>query len=392
MDKFKIMYKVAIISTHPIQYNAPWFKRLNERSKLKIKVFYTWQNTQNQFFDTKFGQKIEWDIPLLTGYDHVFVRNTSKNPQPHSFLGIQNPELINLVKGYNPDAILIFGWKFYSHLQLMHYFHRKIPILFRGDSTLLDETKIVKSIVRRLVLRFVYRWVDFAFYVGNENKRYFRKYGLKEEQLSFAPHAIDNNRFMEIDKQVELKVEKWKSKLGIKKEDIVVLFVGKFERKKAPFNVVKVALTTKRADMKFLFVGSGELDSQLKKEAPKNCLFLPFQNQSKMPLVYRLGDILILPSQGPGETWGLAVNEAMACGLAAIVSNKTGCYSDLIIEAKTGYVFIANEINQLSEILSKLEKKHLSQMGKNAQQLIKNWNFDKICVAIENSVYLLSEK
>ncbi len=42
-------------------------------------------------------------------------------------------------------------------------------------------------------------------------------------------------------------------------------------------------------------------------------IFLDFQNQQKMPLVYRLCDIFVLPSMGPGETWGLAVNEAMAC-------------------------------------------------------------------------------
>ena len=47
-----------------------------------------------------------------------------------------------------------------------------------------------------------------------------------------------------------------------------------------------------------------------------------------MPIVYRLGDLFCLPSQGPGETWGLAINEAMACKRQVIASNKCGAAID----------------------------------------------------------------
>jgi len=67
-------------------------------------------------------------------------------------------------------------------------------------------------------------------------------------------------------------------------------------------------------------------------------LFLPFQNQSRMPLVYRLGDALVLPS-GYGETWGLAVNEAQACGRPALVSDCVGCARDIIRGGENGMIF-----------------------------------------------------
>jgi glycosyltransferase involved in cell wall biosynthesis len=67
-------------------------------------------------------------------------------------------------------------------------------------------------------------------------------------------------------------------------------------------------------------------------------LFLPFQNQSRMPIVYRLGDALVLPS-GYGETWGLAVNEAQACGRPSLVSDCVGCAQDIIREGENGAVF-----------------------------------------------------
>ncbi len=46
---------------------------------------------------------------------------------------------------------------------------------------------------------------------------------------------------------------------------------------------------------------------------------------------------------GPGETWGLAVNEAMACSRAVLVSDKCGCYPDLIQDNINGFVFKSDD-------------------------------------------------
>lgn len=70
---------------------------------------------------------------------------------------------------------------------------------------------------------------------------------------------------------------------------------------------------------------------------PERVLILPFQNQSRMPLVYRLADLFILPS-AYGETWGLAVNEALACGRPVLVSDRVGCAPD-VVDATCGRVF-----------------------------------------------------
>ena len=65
--------KIAIISTHPIQYYAPLFNLLAK--KIEIKVFYTWGEESIKKFDPGFGKKVEWDIPLLEGYNFQFLKN-----------------------------------------------------------------------------------------------------------------------------------------------------------------------------------------------------------------------------------------------------------------------------------------------------------------------------
>ena len=85
------MKRLAIVTTHPIQYNAPLFKLIQERGNIQIKVFYTWGKTAlKNKFDPGFGKYISWDIPLLDGYEYSFEKNISANNL--SFWLVQQPD------------------------------------------------------------------------------------------------------------------------------------------------------------------------------------------------------------------------------------------------------------------------------------------------------------
>lgn len=381
------MIKLAVVTTHPIQYNAPIFQMLSARKKISIKVFYTWGNgvLENKF-DPGFGRIIEWDIPLLEGYEYAFVTNTSRLPSSGNYRGIDNPSLINEIKSYNPDALLVFGWNFKSHLKLLRFFHNKIPILFRGDSTLINNNSWVRNLARTFFLKWVFKNIDFALYVGVHNKNYFKHHGLKENQLILAKHATDNDRFTSLEAEFSHKAKDWKNALGIKQHEITVLYAGKLETVKNPFFITELAASLQKSHVKFIIVGNGPLESEIKKRAVNNnqVIFIDFQNQLLMPVVYRLGDIFILPSKS--ETWGLSVNEAMACGCAIAVSDKVGCAIDLTIESKNGIVFGLNEVGKCRDFILELSNNQdkLLNMKLNSRKLIKDYNFANIVVQIEN--------
>jgi glycosyltransferase involved in cell wall biosynthesis len=327
------MVKLAIISSHPIQYNAPLFALISKEQKIELMVFYSWgEQSMGAKFDPDFGKTIEWDIPLLDGYAYTFAKNTSKDPGSHHFKGIINPTLNQEIERWGAEVVWVWGWSFDSHLKAMRYFKGKIPVWFRGDSTLLDEPKgfSLKKIVRRIFLTWVYRHVDKAFYVGTHNKAYYRKHGLKETQLVYAPHAIDNERFFESTGEKSMEASCWREKLGFKKEDIVLLFAGKFEPRKNPFFLVELMKAIQLESIKLVMVGNGPLENKLKESLSKDqrVSFLEFQNQTKMPILYRIADYYILPSAS--ETWGLALNEALASGTMVIASEKCGGSCDLI--------------------------------------------------------------
>lgn len=382
------MKNLAVITTHPIQYNAPLFRLLTERGLISIKVFYTWgKDVLKEKFDPGFNKVIEWDIPLLEGYDYTFVKNTSVQPGSHHFKGIMNPDLIENISKWKADAILVFGWSFKSHLTVIRYFHGRIPVYFRGDSTLLDEKKYsIKKLARSIMLRWVYRHVDKALYAGEVNKAYFKKFGLKENQLIFAPHAIDNKRFA----FNRVAGDQIRISLNIPDNAIVLLFAGKLELKKNPEVLLKAFSELNSSNAFLIIAGNGMLEESLKTRYAGNnkIRFIPFQNQSQMPALYSACDIFILPSQGPGETWGLSVNEAMACGRAVLVSNNCGCARDLVQHGQNGFVF---ESGNAFDLMSKMKfllkpETDLNAMGKRSLSIIGTWNYDKMCKALEELI------
>ncbi|MDH7911513.1 glycosyltransferase family 4 protein [Winogradskyella sp. SYSU M77433] len=384
------MKKIAVVISHPIQYYAPLFQLLEKRNKLGLKVFYTWSQTNESVEDKVFGKTIKWDIPLREGYDYEFVDNVSKKPGSHHFFGIDNPTLIAKIEAFQPDAILFFGWNFKSHLLAMRHFKGKIPVWFRGDSTLLDEVVGLKTTLRRLVLRKVYSYVDKAFFVGEASKAYFLKHGLKPDQLVCSPHAIDNDRFSdEKNPNYLIDAKNWRESLGYSSEDILIVFSGKLESKKQPDFLIKAFNKAKKEGgelLKLLIIGSGPLEEKLKEFENDDIKFLTFQNQKRMPLVYRMADVYCLPSKGPGETWGLAVNESMASGRSVIVSNKVGCVKDLVSQNKTGFVFSYDNLLELKDILVNLNKSELKLMGEKARLKIMSYNFSNIVKAFENEL------
>lgn len=337
-----VVKKIALITSHPIQYNAPLFTLLAKEQAIDLMVFYTLGETAlGPRFDPDFRKVIEWDVPLLAGYNYIFLKNVSRNPGSHHFNGIVNPTLIEQIDAWGPDIIWIWGWSFRSHLKALMYFKKKIPVWFRGDSTLLDEPAgfSIRKIARRTLLKWVYSHIDKAFYVGSNNRDYFLAAGLKPSQLVKAPHSIDNDRFSKFNEGDLEQIYALRDEMNIREFDKVFLFAGKLEAKKNPFFIIDLAKKLDGDEYKFIVVGNGILENDLKllAESDNRIIFLDFQNQTRMPTFYRLATFYILPSTGPGETWGLAMNESLAAGTPVIASKKCGGSIDLV-NSRTGIV------------------------------------------------------
>jgi glycosyltransferase involved in cell wall biosynthesis len=349
--------RLAIIVSHPIQYYVPLYRSLASRPDLVVRVFFTCHDGSELAWDEGFKQHIGWDIPLTSGYEFENVPNAARRPSTSHFWGVRNPSLVSRVLAWSPDAVHLTGYSLASHLAALRELStRSIPVLFRGDSHLLTPAPAWKRGLKRLLLSRVFRYPRAFLYVGQHNRAYFESFGVPQSKLFYCPHSIESERFLEPAEEMEAEARRWRQSLGIADDQLVLLFAGKFEAKKEPLGLMRAVAEMPSGQFVLVMLGDGELADQVRDLArrdPQRFRVLPFQNQRKMPVTHRLADLFVLPSSR-WETWGLAVNEAFACGRPALVSDQVGCAPDLIIPGRTGDVFRSGDWDDFRDKLRRL--------------------------------------
>jgi glycosyltransferase involved in cell wall biosynthesis len=373
---------LAIIATHPIQYFSPWYRDLASRPDLAIRVFYLWDFGVASRYDEGFQRSIQWDIPLLSGYEHEFVPNRSPLPDTRRFFGLWNPSIIRRIQESRPSAVLLLGYNFATFLRVI--FSRRlqnVPLLFRGDSHRLIKRRGIKEFVRRRLITLVFRRISAFLYVGSANREYFKHHCVPDSKLFLSPHAVDNNRFFSQSIDPAREAVAFRKSLDISEENLVILFAGKFEEKKRPLDLLTAFRTARLERASLIFVGSGELEGRLRATAGElsNVHFAPFQNQTFMPSIYAAADVFVLPSYGPSETWGLAVNEAMCMSRAVIVSDHVGCAMDLVVHGYNGLVFAAGDVSALTNCLREAasDRTRLHEWGQHGREMIKDYSYEQ---------------
>jgi glycosyltransferase involved in cell wall biosynthesis len=186
-------------------------------------------------------------------------------------------------------------------------------------------------------------------------------------------YFVDNERFASqagAPGVREAARRRWK----IDENKTAFLYSGKFIPKKHPLELLeafRLALENSARESHLLMVGDGELRARCEAFVTDHRLpvaFAGFLNQTEIPSAYAAADCLVLPSDD-GETWGLVVNEAMACGLPAIVSDQVGCGPDLVEPGRTGAMFPFGNWEALATALTDLsgDPEALRRQGQEAR-------------------------
>ncbi len=266
-------------------------------------------------------------------------------------------------------------------------------MIFRGDSHRLVSGNGVREFFRHRWIKSIFRRLNAFLPVGQANRDYFRYHGVPDDKLFFAPHAVDNDRFIGAEADAREQAARWRAELGIPPEQKIILFAGKFQPKKQPDHLIAAFIALNRDDSTLVLVGDGEMEAALRAQAGAHprIHFVPFQNQSLMPRTYALADLFVLPSQGRDETWGLAVNEAMCLGKPIIVSSHVGCAQDLVKPGENGLVFPAGDVSALTASLRDAlsDSARLARWGERSREIVSGYTYGRALEGLKHACQTL---
>lgn len=323
---------LLILDTHPVQYRVPVYQELGRLRPDAFRVLYATDCSVRGYHDPDFGRTVRWKLPLLDGYPFE-VLHTARNGALNGFRSLGGRPVARRISELRPSAVMFTGFEYeYFARAYATCVTRRVPIWVRQETQ--DEAfprGPLKGIIRHVTYRALYGPVAHAFYIGELNRRHYRRHGLGERRLSRSPYCVRNplvglGGMEKTETRIRLRRE-----LGLGAGTTVVCFAGKFIPKKDPSLIIDAAARLTGAATKnlaLLFIGSGELESELRRRAAAagvRAVFTGFLNQDRLPYVYLAADVFVLPSQRMGETWGLVVNEALQAGCAVVMSEAVGC-------------------------------------------------------------------
>ena len=374
--------RVAMVTTHPIQYQVPWLRMLAKTAGIELHVYFAMiPDAAEQ--GREFGVAFDWDIPLLEGYEWTLLENRAKRPSLTEFRGCDTPQLYREIREGSYDAVIVNGWVAKTCLQaLLASRLAGIPCIVRGEvNGLRPRASWKRWLHARLLARY-----GACLAIGTNNRRYLLDGGVPAARIFATPYCVENERFSTAADAARVQPgrEALQARFGLDPERTTFVFSGKFVEKKRPGDIIEAVRRMdpqQRDRVQLLLVGSGPLEEQMRTSAAGLPVhFAGFLNQSEIPAAYAVSDCMVLPSDH-GETWGLVINEAMACGLPVIISDQVGSAVDLVHAGRTGEVFPCGDVAALSALLARhgQDRTGLVAMGAAAKTLVcADYNFEHV--------------
>jgi glycosyltransferase involved in cell wall biosynthesis len=375
--------RLAAVASAPVFYQIPLYRKLAADPRLDLTVFFASSGGVRPY-NASFGDRaIRWDIDLMGGYSHRFLKAADSNEVQDGFFALRDWDIVSEIRRGHFDAVWVHGFSYFTHvLAIVTALTQRLPVLLRDEQTLLHERPWPKRWIRTLVLRALFRQVH-ALAIGTNNRAYFRAYGVSDDRLFFAPYCVDNDSFQAEARRLKEKRSTIRAHFGIPPDaGPVVLFVAKLTPKKQPI-VALEAFARVRAKRRcaLLVVGDGELREELHRRIEQreieDVYFAGFLNRSQISEAYAVADLLLLPSS-LHETWGLVVNEAMNFSLPAIVSDKVGCATDLVHPGENGLIVRSDDVQGFASGIESVlrDSRKRGEFGARSLQIINSWNYE----------------
>jgi glycosyltransferase involved in cell wall biosynthesis len=374
--------RLVLFAASPMYFQVPLYRRLAANPLLDFTVVFA-SSAGVAPHDTGYGQQVVWDVDLLGGYDHVFLRRAAKRRIDGGTFALVDFDVVRTIRKLQPDVLWVHGYNSVTHfLAAATQQFRRGRLLFREEQHLLHTRPVWKSAIKQVLLRLMFHDAS-AVYIGSNNRDWLEHHGFPPSRLYFAPYCVENDRFRRDAQALGHETGALRESFGIGVDDgPVIAYVGRLIPKKQPLFLLE-AFRRVRAKRRctLLVAGSGPLEdafrAKIEREGIPDVVMAGFLNQTTVARAYAVSDVFALPSK-LHETWGLVVCEAMNFGLPVVVSNVVGCARDVVEDGLNGFVVDASDVDLWADRLTRLvdDAELRSTMGAAGLERISHWNFD----------------
>jgi len=318
--------RTAVVTDIPTPYRDPLWARYSRRPEVDLTVFYMAPGEKDLDWEPS------WEMPPR----HEILPGRTWITRPDNPLTFKwNPTLWDVLDRERPQMILLGSWGQPTSWVTMAWARANaVPYAMQCESHLLDPRPIWKRALKHVVVRAAVSGQVAGLPTGSLARTCMIHYGADPDDLFLFPNTPDAERLAGEAKKLRQERAALRRRWGIEGRQ-VVLFVGRLVAVKGVDVLLEAFSLLRERHPRALpwIVGDGSQRSSLealarRKVGEGNALFTGFVEPDRLPECYVAADVFCLPSRS--EPWGVVVNEAMACGLPVVLSDRVGAARDLV--------------------------------------------------------------
>lgn len=330
-EKLKILFLTNI----PTPYKRPRLNSIANLEQVELVVYYSSNSTSRHFFENMPDADFDWIAPDERSISSFI--NADSIVKLHSLKNMLSLDV---------DVYVVGGWNYLAAwTALVASKLRECPIGIISANT-------TQAPASEMVLSHLLTYFDFYFALSDSAQENFTRMGINQSRIETLPNAVDVAKFQDsisMPKQREIR-QQWDLP-----DSGIVLYVGNIESVKGVDTLINASMLSTKINH-LLIIGDGPQKENMKELSNnKDGVEITFTGRlpnPELPNYYALSDLFVLPTKG--DTWGLVVNEAMACGTPVISTTEAGASGELLRHGENGLVIPPNDEASLAEAIDRL--------------------------------------
>jgi glycosyltransferase involved in cell wall biosynthesis len=290
------------------------------------------------------------------------------------------PGIVGALAEANPDVVVVSGWStFSSQAAVLWCRRRRVPYVLLVESNDRDPRPAWRRVVKRLVVPPVVRRAAWVLTVGTLARDSVLARGATPGRTGRFANTIDVQAYVELADRLASRRPALRAAIGARDDDVVVLSVARLAHEKGLDTLVRAAAEADEPSLLVVVAGDGPeraaLDRLARDLGVRLVLLGDVQPAARVVEHYVAADLFALLSHH--EPWGVVVNEAAACALPLLLSDRVGAAHDLLVDGGNGALVPAGDVSAAATALRRLVADPAARRaaGTRSRELVHGWGY-----------------
>ncbi len=337
-------FRVAVVSPEPTPYRASLFDAIAERPEIDLTVIYAAETVAGRTWKVEPRHR----AVFLRGVGVPGASRILRHDYPVT------PGVFTALARARPVCVVVSGWStFASQAAIAWCRVRRVPYLLIVESHDEGPRAPWRKAVKGAVVPPIVRGAAGVLVTGTLARRSMLARGALPKRIRVFANTVDVEAWQVRAEKLREDRDELRARLGLEPEDVAVLCVARRAPEKG-LDTLQAAVAAAGEPLRLVVVSD-----------------LPHERVIEAFVAADLFALLSLH-----EPWGVVVNEAAACGLPLVLSDRVGAAADLLRDGENGYLVQAGDVEAAAKALRKfLDEDARRRAGDRSREIARDWGY-----------------